>query len=164
MDFGEKLLDLRGFKASEVCIEVGSLQVNDEVSQKLFIPGTRDFIKGDVQSLDLILILNMDFHTLHFRIAQVFQNRESLVTADDGHVVVDDDRLYISKLQNGVLDFLIFFIPSLQLLAGIVCRRTERIHRQGFPLHCTHEFSSSLAAGPMYGCRPSSSQKNLSRT
>jgi len=164
MDFGEKLLDFWSLKASEVRIEIGGLQINDEVSQKLFIPSTRDFIKGDVQSLDLVLILNMDFHTLHFRVAQVFQNRQSLVTADNGHVVVDDDRLYISKLQNGVLDFLIFFIPSLQLFAGVIRCRTECIHRQGFPLHCTHEFSSSLAAGPMYGSRPSSSQKNLSRT
>ena len=33
MDFGEKLFYLWGFKTSEVRVEVGSLQVNDEVSQ-----------------------------------------------------------------------------------------------------------------------------------
>ena len=160
---GKELLDFWGFKTSEVRIEIRRLQIHDKVSQKLFVPSTRNFIEGDIQSLDLVLILDVNHHTLDFGIAQILENGQTLVTADDRHIIIDDNRLHIAKLLDGVLNLLIFLIAGFEFLAGIVSCRTERIHRQSFPFHA-HAFSSSVTAGLSYGSLPSSSLQNLSRT
>ena len=55
--------------------------------------------------------------------------------ADDGHVVVHNDRFHIAELFNGVLDFFVFLVAGLQLLPGIIRRRFELADRQDFPFH-----------------------------
>ena len=55
----------------------------------------------------------MQHDALGFGIAKVFQNGQTLVAADDRHVVVDDDGFDIAELLYGAFDFLIFFVAGL---------------------------------------------------
>ena len=141
--FREKLLDLWCLEARQVDVEVDALQIDDEVSQELFVPGTCDFVERDVECLDLMLILDMDDDTLDFFIAQVLEDRQTLMSADDGHVVVDDDGFHIAELLDGLLDFLVFFIAGLQLFPGVIGCRLQRLGGQHFPFHirCLHVLS-----------------------
>ena len=69
MDFGKQLLDLRCLKARQVSIEVHALKIYQQVSQQLFIPCARDLVQSDIQSLHLMLILNMNHNALNFCIS-----------------------------------------------------------------------------------------------
>ena len=135
VDFGKELFHFRCLKACQVYIEIDALQIHDEVSQELFVPGPCDFVERDVKGLDLVFIFNMDNDTLDFFIPQVFQHIEPLVASDDCHVVVHDDGFHITELFNGVLDFSVFLVTWLQLLPGIIRRRFELADRQDFPFH-----------------------------
>ena len=138
--FREELLDFRCFKARQVDVEVDALQIDDEVGQELFVPGTRDFIERNVERLDLMLILDMDNDTLDFFVAQILQYGQTLMPADDRHIVIDDDGFHIAKLLNGLLDFLVFLVARLQLLPGVICRRLQLANGQHLPFHirCLH--------------------------
>ena len=129
------MLHFRGLEARQVHIEIDALQIDDEVGQQLFVPGTGNLVERDIEGLDLVLILDMDNHTLDFFIAQVFQHIEPLMPADDGHVIVDDDGFHIAELLDGVLDFFIFLVAGLQLFSGIIGRRLQLPDRQDFPFH-----------------------------
>lgn len=129
--------------ASKVYIEIDALQINDEVGQELFVPGTCDFVERNVERLDLMLILDMDNDTLDFLVAQILQYGQTLMPADDRHVVIDDDGFHIAKLPDGLLDFLVFLVARLQLLPVVICRRLQLTDGQHLPFHirCLHVFA-----------------------
>lgn len=141
--FGKELFHFRCFKARQVDVEVDALQINDEVGQELFVPGTCDFVERNVERLNLMLILDMDNDTLDFFVAQILQYGQTLMPADDRHVVIDDDGFHIAKLPDGLLDFLVFLVARLQLLPVVICRRLQLTDGQHLPFHirCLHVFA-----------------------
>ena len=140
VDLVEQRLDLRRFKTGLTEVEVGILNVLQKISQQGIIPGTRDLVECDVQGL-LPGLVDVHHRARHFGVAQLHRYGQSLVTTDDRHVGIDHQRICEAKLRDGVLDFLVLFIPRLQLFPGIVCSRLEYGHRQHL------QFSSRFHVG-----------------
>ena len=142
--FREKLLNFGRFKTSEVDVEINALQVNQEVSQQLFVPGAGDFVERHVERLDLMLVLNVYKYTLDLGIAQVFHHGQALMAADDGHIVIDDDGLHVAKFLYRVFDFIVFLIARLELLPGVIGRRLQVADGDSLPFHCRFRHVSLL--------------------
>ena len=140
VDLVEQRLDLRRFKTGLSKIEVGILNVLQKISQQGIIPGTRDLVECDVQGL-LPGLVDVHHRARHFGVAQLHRYGQSLVTTDNRHVGIDHQRICEAELRNGVLNFLVLFIPRLQLFPGIVCSRLEYGHRQHL------QFSSRFHVG-----------------
>nr|DAL04895.1 MAG TPA: hypothetical protein [Caudoviricetes sp.] len=129
VDLVEQRLDLRRVKTRLSEIEIGILDVLEQVSQQRIIPCTRDLVECNVQSFFSGLV-DVHHRARHFGVSQLHRYGQSLVTTDDRHIGIDHQRICETELRDRVLDFLILFIPRLQLLPGIVCGRLEYGHRQ----------------------------------
>ena len=137
VDFGKELLHFRRFKTGKVYVEVDTFQVNQKVCQELFIPSSSDFIEGYIESLYFMLVLDVNLDALNRFIAQILENGQSLMPANDGHVIVHNDGFHVTKLLDGVLDFFVFLISRLELFSRIVCSGFQLIYGEVFPLHLT---------------------------
>ena len=129
VDLVEQSLNLRRVKTRLSEIEIGILDVLQKIRQQRIIPCTRNLVECDVQSFFSGLV-DVHHRTRHFCVSQFHCNSQSLMAADDRHVCIDHQRICEAELRDGVLDFLVLFIPRLQLFPGIVCSRLEYGHRQ----------------------------------
>ena len=129
VDLVEQRLDLRRVKACLTEVEVGIFDVLEQVSQQRIIPCTRDLVECNVQGF-LSGLVDVHHRTRHFCVSQFHCNSQSLMATDDRHVGIDHQRICEAELRDGVFDFLVLFIPRLQLFPGIVCSRLEYGHRQ----------------------------------
>ena len=137
MELIEQRIDLGRIKSRLTQIEVAVLDILQQLRQQGIVPSTGNLIECNVQRLlpDLIDV----YHSAgHFGVAEVHSYRQSLMAADDGHIGIHNQGISEAKLLNTVFDLFVLFIPSLQLLAGIVLCRFEHGYRQDF------QFSSFL--------------------
>ena len=137
MELIEQRIDLRRIKACLTEIKVAVLDILQEFCQQRIIPSTGNLVQRNVQRF-LPDLINIDNSTRDFGVAKIHGHRQSLMSADDRHVGVYDQRIGKAELLNAVLDFFVLFIPGLQLFAGIVFCRFEYRYRQDF------QFSSLL--------------------
>ena len=129
VDVAEKLLDLRSIETREFQVEILVAQILQQISQHLFIPCSGDLVERNVQRF-FAGFIHIDHRAGHLGIAKINGNGQALVTADDRHVAVHDQRIGKAKLPDAVLDLLVLLVPLLQLLAGVVFCRLEYADRQ----------------------------------
>ena len=137
MELIEQRIDLRRIKAGLAQVKVAVLDIFQKFCQQGIVPGPGDLVQRDVQRL-LPNLIDIHNGAGHFGIAKIDGYRQPLVTADDRHVGVHDQRVCKAELFDTVFDFLVLFIPDFQLFARIVFCRFEYRYRQNF------QFSSLL--------------------
>ena len=137
IDVGKKLIHFRCVKAGIVKVIIRVLQIGQKVSQHLFIPFASDLVKRDIQSL-LPGLVHIDYRAGYLGVAKLHGNRQSLVSADNGHIAINHQRVGKTKLFNGLFDLFVFLISRLQLFPGVILRRLQHRDRQHFQFRCLH--------------------------
>jgi len=99
-------------KAGQFDIESAGIEFDQKVFQETHIPFAAYFVEGQVEGL-LFRFVQVETHTGDLRQSQFFRRLDSLMPADHGPVLVDDDRIDDPELlhspgqtiQGGAVDF-----------------------------------------------------------